>query len=480
MKRLRLRTHLTLFYIATLGLLLLVLGVACYRALALQLNAEVTSELDDLTAGLRGYVRFDDGKPEVAYNRDNPDEAAFVEGAIRYYQLYDLRSGELVARSTALDQLRIRFTPQELQTLRSGPRTFDLYVDQNRIRFSNTVISAPSREPYLLQVGIPMQATDRALGNLLTLLLWGIPAALLIVAIVGRWMAGRALNPLGDLAAATRRIGIAELHHRIPVRGADDELDEVSRAFNMTLARLEQAVGEMRQFTAALAHELRTPLTVLRGEAEIALMKARSDEDYRRVLLNQLEEFDRLNRIIGQLLTLARAEGGQIAIERQPLDLGALAVSVCDQLEPVAAAASVSLTCRPDEEVGVSGDPAWLERLIINLLDNALKFTPRGGRVVVRVTTVGPRASLEVVDTGSGIPADALPHVFERFFRADPARSRDIQGTGLGLTLVRWIAEQHGGAVEIASEPGEGTRVLVRLPRVEVPAALALPQLAEH
>jgi heavy metal sensor kinase len=473
MKQLTLRTHLTLFYTAILALLLLALGFVYYHALALQLNARLDDELTDLTTGLRGYLRFEAGAPVLDYDRDDPDQVEFVDKATRYYQVYALDSGRLLARSSALEQIGLQFTPQELQALRRRSRTFDLQTDQTTIRFSNSVITVSARDAYLLQVGIALQPMDDALYSLLRLQLWSIPVGLLVVALAGRWMAGKALQPLGQLAEDTRHIGIANLDRRLPIRGAGDELDEVAHGINATLAHLEHAVGDMRQFTAAIAHELRTPLTALRGEAEVALMRARSDEDYRRVLVNQLEEFDRLSRIINQLLTLARAQSGQIALAREPVDLAALGASIVEQLDPLARSQEVQLECLGDDSVTVVGDRAWLERLLINLLDNALKFTPPGGRVSLIVTRERRHACLEVRDTGIGIPDAAIPHVFERFFRADPARSRDTEGAGLGLALVKWIAEQHGATVEVQSRPGQGTRFTLRLSASDISAAPA-------
>jgi heavy metal sensor kinase len=265
------------------------------------------------------------------------------------------------------------------------------------------------------------------------------------------------------MSAATRHIDVDGLQQRLPLRGVGDELDEVARAFNETLARLEQAVGEMRQFSAAIAHELRTPLAVLRGQTELALMQARTADDYRRALADQLEELDTLSRLVNQLLTLARAEAGEIPLQRLPVDVSALAVSIAEQLEPVAQAKGVGLAAHVTGQVIVLGDAGWLERLLLNLLDNAIKFTPSGGRISVTVALEGQDAVLEVRDTGVGIASEAIPHLFERFFRGDPARSAEAEGAGLGLSLVKWIADRHGAVVSVDSRPDEGSVFVVRM-----------------
>jgi signal transduction histidine kinase len=220
----------------------------------------------------------------------------------------------------------------------------------------------------------------------------------------------------------------------------------------------------MRQFSAALAHELRTPLAALRGEIELARRTPGSNPAQQDRFASQMEEIDRLTRLIDQILTLARAESGQIRLTRAPVNLSDLVASLVEQLEPIAAAKSIELRCEPSPAVVVDGDAGWLQRLLLNLVDNALKFTRENGRVVVRVTREGAAARIDVQDTGVGLsPADAR-QAFERFFRADPARSSATAGAGLGLSLVQWIAAQHRGTVTVQSRLAEGSTFTVTLP----------------
>jgi heavy metal sensor kinase len=326
------------------------------------------------------------------------------------------------------------------------------------------VISPSAGERYLVQVGVPLDGRDAALQYFLTLLIWSLPIGLLAVLVVGRWMAGRALTPLARLAAAARTISVANLHRRLPVRGVDDELDAVADAFNGVVAHLERAVGEMKQFSAAMAHEIRTPLAAIRADMELSLSERRSSDEHRGAAASQLEELDKLTRLLGQLLTLARAEAGELSVAHEPLQLAPLCRSVVDALEPVAHAKYITLTCECDDEVEITGDRGWMERLLLNLVDNALKFTPPGGEVAVSAKREGAAARLVVRDTGIGIPRDALPHVFDRFYRGDSARPPSQEGAGLGLSLVRWIAEHHGGIVDVASRQGHGSTFTVNLP----------------
>jgi heavy metal sensor kinase len=270
------------------------------------------------------------------------------------------------------------------------------------------------------------------------------------------------------LTASAAKIGISNLSVRVPLRGSGDELDRLAETFNQTLARLEDAVQQMRQFTASISHELRTPLTSLRGEAEVALLEARSPESYRRVLTSQLEEFDKLTQMINRLLTLARAEGGEIHLASDPVDVSALVSSLAGQMEPLASWKNIQLHVRVEDDVFVAGDPGWLECAVLNLLDNAVKFTPEGGVVDVVVAQNGNSACLDFRDTGIGIPADALPHVFERFYRAEPSRSKEYEGAGLGLALVKWVVENHHGRVSVESAVGQGSCFQVSLPMASV------------
>lgn len=464
MKRLTLRTTLTLVQTGIPALLLTALSFASYHVLALHLDLDATDDLGKMTGGLRGYLRFDAGTPMLVYDRNDAGEVAFINAATRYFQIYDANSGRLLTQSVAFEPLGLHYTPAEVQTFRDRFRVYDMHTDEGRIRISSSPISPAPGEAYLLQVGLPLDPVDGALNRFLRLLLWSVPVGLLVAVVTGRWMAGRELMPLARLAAATRTISVADLRQRLPLRGVGDELDEVADAFNDTLARLEQAVGEMKQFSAALAHELRTPLAALRGETEYALLHARSPDEYRRCLGSQLEELDTLARLINQLLTLARAEAGEIPLAREPVDLGALGATVVEQLEPVAQAADVELACEASNEVVVNGDAGWLKRLLLNLIDNAIKFTPAHGRICVRVSRDNAAARLDVRDTGVGIAPDALPHLFERFYRVDPARSRRTDGAGLGLALAKWIADRHGATIAVTSRPGEGSTFTVRLP----------------
>jgi len=464
MTRWTLRTTLTLSYAAVLALFLGALGVAYYHVFGRQLDADATAELREMTRAVHGYLRFEGGTPVLTYDPEDPDQVAFVQEATRYYQVYDAASGDLLVQSQALEPLGLHYTSAEVRAFVERPGVFDVQTDQRRIRLSNSLVTPAVGERFLVQVGVPLDQRDAALRRFLSLLIWSLPVTLLAVLIVGRWMAGWALAPLVRLAALTGTIGVDDLRRRLPTRGVGDEHDAIADAFNDVVARLERAVREMKLFAAAMAHELRTPLAALRGEMELSLTDTGSLDTHRQRVASQLEEIDKLARLVGQLLLLAQADAGEIPLQREVVDLAALGAAVVEALEPVAEAKNICLICERSGQVKITADRQWMERLLLNLVDNAVKFTPAGGTIVVSITRAARTAKLAVRDSGIGMAPDVVPHIFERFYRADSARSSQVDGAGLGLSLVRWIADQHKARLEVESRPGHGSTFTISMP----------------
>jgi len=465
MRALSLRARLTLFYSLIFTVMLGVFGGLFYRALGLILESDLTEELRQRVLFIQNHQRVQDGEVQLAINPADREDAYLVHAATLYYQVFRLPGGELLVQSQEMELLEVRLTPEQVRALAKAQEYTDLQLDREHLLFHNGVVTGNGAPTFLVRVGIPLTPADEARRGFLRALLFLTPAGILLAALAGWQLARKAFRPMADLAAAARAIDVDQLQQRLPVRGADDEVDELARSFNETLARLDNSVGQMKQFTASISHELRTPLTALRGEAEVALLKAQSAEDYRRVLSSQLEEFDKLSRMINDLLVLARAEAGEIRWAEQDVDLSALAVSLTEQLEPVAASKNIALKATAAPNLRVVGDANWLERAILNLLDNAIKFTPDGGQVLVSAAPAEQGyGTLRVTDTGVGIPPESLPHIFERFYRAEPSRSKRIAGVGLGLSLTRWIVEKHRGRISVESQPGKGSTVTLWLP----------------
>jgi two-component system heavy metal sensor histidine kinase CusS len=288
--------------------------------------------------------------------------------------------------------------------------------------------------------------------------------ALLICVLVGYQIARRGIRPIHQITETARRIRPANLSERITPDGLPAELLTLADTFNQMLDRLEESFIRLSRFSADLAHELRTPVYSLRGEVEVALNRSRTPEEYREVLTSNLEECGRLAHIIDRLLFLARAENPEMQINREPCDVERELATVCEFYGLSATEAGVRLGVTVPNPVQADVDRTLFQRAVGNLVANALAHTPPGGSVTLTAAAEGRSTKVEVVDTGCGIPAEHLPHVFDRFYRADPTRSSKNGSVGLGLAIVRGIMDLHGGAVEITSEVGRGTRVALTFP----------------
>jgi heavy metal sensor kinase len=295
-----------------------------------------------------------------------------------------------------------------------------------------------------------------------------VPMLLLFTGILGWFMAGRALMPVNKVAEAAQRISGSNLHLRIPLRFANDELEQLIVAFNTMMERLSTSFEQVRQFSTDVSHELRTPLTAIRGQLEVALMTAEKEEDFRDAIVNALEDVDRISNIVRALLLLSQAETGQLAVHKNPVDLTAVVAELAEQFRTTAKESGLELEWNLEPDVYIRGDRTQMDRLVTNLLSNAIKYTPADGHVLVEVKrdAESDMAVLTVADDGKGIPAESLPHIFDRFYRV-PGSDPD-KGLGLGLSFVNWIVKAHQGRLDVQSTLGSGTTFTISLPLSKV------------
>jgi heavy metal sensor kinase len=305
---------------------------------------------------------------------------------------------------------------------------------------------------------------DHELREFLVVLGTAIPVALVLSGGLAYLLARKALAPIEQLHRLTTRITADRLDQRLPVVNAGDELVRLAQTINDMIGRLERSFAEVRRFTADASHELRTPLTALRTEVEVALNKPADVADQANLLGSILEECERLTRLTEQLLALAREDARIVQQERQPVDLAVLVRGAVETMRPLAEAKSIRLRQHGADALPMHGDAARLRQVFYNLLDNAIKYTPEGGEIEVGLGRRAGEAIVVLRDTGIGIPADHLPHVFERFYRVDKGRSRAEGGTGLGLSITHSIVTAHGGRIELDSIPSRGTVCTVTLP----------------
>jgi two-component system heavy metal sensor histidine kinase CusS len=320
---------------------------------------------------------------------------------------------------------------------------------------------------WTLQVAVDLTQEQEVLGRQRVWVWLVLAAALIFCPAIGFAIARRGTRPLREVAETARHIGSATLNERIQAEGYPVEIRVLAAAFNAMLERLEESFGRLSRFSADIAHELRTPVNNIRGEAEVALARTRTPEEYTDVLGSCLEESVRLSELIESLLFLARSESPGEHLNRTREDLDKILTDLRDYYEASAMELGVTLAASPGDSILASVDRVLLQRALGNLVSNALAHCSAGDTIWLSAQRRDGRIHIEVRDTGSGISADALPRVFDRFYRADPARSRNSGGAGLGLAIVQQIAFMHGGNVEIASNPETGTTVLVVLPQSE-------------
>jgi signal transduction histidine kinase len=294
-------------------------------------------------------------------------------------------------------------------------------------------------------------------------LLIGFPVLIGLSIFGGYSLLGRALRPVDKIVSAAEHITFKDRNQRLPVPATGDEFERISEALNRMIERLDESFQLANRFAGDASHELRTPLTILQGELEVFVNDRRYPDEAIEVAGNMLEEVGRLSRIVEGLLLVSRLDAGEAQMKLERVDLGKMVRSVAEQMQPLCEVKMLDLKYQFNEEIVVVGDEIRLRQVVVNLLDNAIKYTPEGGSILLRVGADRPTAFLEIVDTGMGISRAALPQVFERFFRSEEARASRRSGTGLGLAIVKSIIEAHRGTVHVESNESQGTKVRVEL-----------------
>ena len=445
--------------------LVFVATASLYMFLVSELEKSTELFLADKINVLRTMLR------ERPDDEDGLREEVELESAARQYEqfyirLLDDRNRPLLMTPGMADRLDLsRFA---IQTGNRSVRSIPMKGKDGR-SFRVAVTSAPVGSPTThldtIQIAIDVSQTEELLARYR---FWAgsiLLATFAIFPFVGYQVARHGIRPVEEMATTARHISSTNLRERILAEGYPSELASLASTFNQMLDRLEESFERISRFSADIAHDLRTPVNNIRGEAEVALSRARTAAEYREAIESFLEEAVRLSDLIGDLLFLARAESPLAHLRRERVDVGELLSGVMEYYEASAADGGVSLTRHVSEEpVTAELDRTLVQRAVGNLVSNSLANTPPGGSVVLDTRVDNSTIRIEVSDTGIGIPAEALPRVFDRFFRVDSARSQGSGGTGLGLAIVQSIVVLHGGNVEISSQLGQGTRVVLHVP----------------
>jgi heavy metal sensor kinase len=458
MKRLSIGFRLTLWYLAIFAVAQIVFATGMWLTLRYHLYAITDDNLRDEITDLRTLLES---------QSPNASNAALQEALARsyadsgeYLEVYD-QSGNLIFHSPALHGRQLAWKPAVVD----GSESFqNLSLGKRHLRFITRWVESGDRR-FLVHFGLSARQVRETLEAFQEYLWMVAPLVLLLAAGVGYWLSRRALAPVDQLTRTARMVSGSNLSGRLEKLHTGDELQRLSDTLNEMLDRIEAAFRRVSQFTADASHELRTPVSLIRTEAELTLRRSRDPEEYRAALEHIQAETERTTRLLEQLLALARADSGRETLEIGPLDPRILVQRVADTWEGVVRARGLEFSAEitPDE-VSVLGDESALRRVLEILLDNALKYSAEVGRIRLTLARTGERAIISVEDQGVGIPAEEQEKIFERFYRVDKARSRTLGGSGLGLSIARWIVQQHGGAIRVKSKVGEGSVFEVAIP----------------
>lgn len=457
------RVRLTLWYVLVFGLLLIGFSIFIYTLLANSLYDRIDQSLITAAQATANELGSETGE-------NNGDIAAGAVETLKELQLPDIYTAifadDILLIANYPEDSQFSFPMQLLPEAKSfGKTTFHTVTGfgEEGARLAIMPLTREGKD-YFIAVVEPLHDIAEQIEGIRRIMYIGLPGALLIAGLGGFLLARKSLLPVVEMSEQAQRISARNLQERLTVSTPQDELGRLATVFNSLLSRLDQSFEKMRDFMADASHELRTPLSIIRGEAEVALTQEREVSEYKETLAIIQDEARRLSRIVDDMMVLARADAGQQPLRLQEIYLNDLIEECCRAVQVLANGKFITLKQTIAEDVIFTGDEDLLRRLVINLLDNAIKYTPAGGVVFVSLLASEAEAKIIVEDTGIGIPGELVPKVFERFVRLDEARSRAEGGSGLGLAIAKWVAVAHKGSIDLTSKLGQGSKFVVSLP----------------
>jgi two-component system, OmpR family, sensor kinase len=480
---LSLRVKLTLYYLAILTAVLLLFGISIYAYLSRSLQMTIDESLGYQLKRIERNLAVSSGSEVIDHPAlSSDDDEHLLQLSPHLIQIID-DQGRITDETVSPRRANLEVEIERLQLLAVGNNYFETVrlSDGNDMRVATRrVKDHGDNGSYYIRLGQSLETLDAARWRLLIVLGIALPVALILGSYGGLLLANQALRPVDRITRAAEQISTGDLTERVPMSAKMDEIGRLIVTFNQMISRLQAAFERQKQFTSDASHEMRTPLAVMRGDIEIALRRERPADEYKRVLTSNLEEIIRLSRLVEDLLMLARADYGQLELRHEPVDLNKLCQQMVEYISPLAQQKGqdihyYQLNGKPPEtatansgEIKISGDMQRIKQLLLNLLDNAIKYTDFGGQVSLELKRDGKCAVITIADTGRGIPPEDLPHIFERFFRKSKTTSdRSATGFGLGLSIVKWIVDSHSGKISAQSEVGKGTTFTVKFPLLQ-------------
>jgi heavy metal sensor kinase len=486
------RFRLTIWYSVVLLGALATFGIAAYlytgEMLSQNLDLSLRNETEWLREILEGRLDTERGKsrtprsgilnnpPNLDLGNPGESQAETQEDYAIWNKIYEHsllnskkqfvyvmdRRGRVFYKSFNLGQDTLPSPPGLVQYKVGVTKTI---LGDQRIR-----LAALNTKFYEIRVAYPEDEITDVLQNLFSIFLVLIPIVVIVSVVGGFFLARKSLSPVDDITRTARKITATNLRERIHVDNPQDELGRLTETLNDMIGRLEASFEQVQQFSMDASHELRTPLTIMRGEIELALRGNRKAAAYKNTLASLLEEVLRMSSIVEGLILLAKADSGNARLEKKPTRLDSLVSEIGEDAEILAEQKKIDVSISNLDETTVMGDAVRLRQLMLNLVDNAIKFTPEGGKVTLSLQRVNGEANFTVEDTGIGIPPKDLKKIFDRFYRVDKSRSRLPDGLGLGLAISKWVAEAHGGQLLAESLVGIGSKFTVVLPTIVIPA----------
>jgi len=341
------------------------------------------------------------------------------------------------------------------------------FLWSSNLRSKSMRLAATKTDKMKILVGYPFEEISDILNELFSVLILIIPISFVISIVTGWFLARKSLQPVDQITRTAREISSLNLSKRIPPNEIDDEIGRLITTFNEMIDRLQKSFEQTKQFSVSASHELRTPLTILRGEIEVALKSNKTPEEYVNTLKSLLDEVVRMSSIIDSLFNLTKSDAGQTDVHFEIINLDTLVMELYEDSEHLAKNKNISILLNKMDEVKIRGDKVKLRQLFLNLIDNAIKYNNEFGKVEISLYKENKTAIFVITDTGIGIPKESINKIFERFYRVDKARSRELGGSGLGLAIAKWIVDLHKGTIEVNSELGKGSTFIIKFPIVE-------------